>query len=255
MGKQMEPLFEAIGKVYQSIRSGGISLTALKILHRLRIISVLHTFNFTLKDLGVRDGVLILNSLDEIGGPKVCQLNDFIVTLREIEEKELENLTFAKDMFPIATFREHFDSGMRFFAAFHDGVVISVNGVHTKYAHLTYIKMPAVRLPEGMTYLNCALTSPDFRSHGIGTLLRTFVLNRMWNEGYRSIFGAVFSDNLGALRWNTTNGFSFWGRISYFCCFGRDFWWKRLTRFGSGYKHLFDAARQESEHVMAEVAS
>src|SRR3989338_2706216 len=121
----------SISKLSRYIREYGFVETFFRLFHRLRIISVLHSFNFTLKELEVRDGVLILNSLDELNGPKVCQINGFVVTLREIKEEELENLDFAKKMFPIETFREHFGRGMRFFAAFHEGVVVAVNGIHT----------------------------------------------------------------------------------------------------------------------------
>ena len=188
----------------------------------------------------------------------MCQINGFLITLREIEEKELENLSFAKEIFSIETFREHFARGMRFFAAFHDGVVVAVSGVHTKYAHLSYIKLPVVRLSQGATYLNCALTSPDYRNLGVGTLLRTFLLNKMWKEGYKSTIGAVFTGNPAALGWNSTNGFRSWGKIYYVRWLGKDIWFKRLTKVGRQHRHLLDniiTERHETTRLPLEVAS
>lgn len=254
----MNILLDSISKTFRSLRQDGILLTGLRILHRLRIVSVLHSFNFTFKELVVRDGVLILNSLDEAAGAKICQMNGFRITLREIKEAELEKLSFAEGMFPFETMREHFARGMRFFAAFHDGVVVSVNGIHTRYAHLSYIKLPVVRLPQGTTYLNCALTSPRYRDLGFGTLVRTFLINQVWKEGSRAMVAAVLAENQGALRWNSTNGFNRWGRISYVRCLGHDFWVKQLTKLGRHHRHLLDRVITEKSpatQLPVEVAS
>lgn len=233
-------IFKPASLFFQYLREFGFWETFFRSLHRLRIISAVHSFIFTLKEIRVRDGVLILNSLDEAEGSKVCQINGFQVILREIKEEELENLSFAKEMYSIETFCEHFARGMRFFAAFHEGVVVSVNAVNTKYAHLSYIKLPIVQLPHGATYINCALTSPDYRNLGLGTLLRTFLLNKMWKEGYKLMVGAVLTDNQGALRWNATNGFQQWGKIFYIQFCGRDFWVRRLTSVGRRFPYIFD---------------
>ena len=249
--------FSSFGRFCRRAFDYGFVDTFFHLLHRLRIISVLHSFNLTVKELGVRDGVLFLNSLDDVAGSKVCEMNGLLITLREIEEGELESLNFGKEMFSVEAFREHFTRGMRFFAVFHEGVVIAVNGIHTKYAHLAYIKLPVVRLPKGVTYINCALTSPDYRNLGIGTLLRTFVMNKMWKEGYKSVVGAVFTDNLGALRWNSSNGFRYWGKIYYVRWLGKDFWFKQLTKVGKRNRYLLDdvvATNELVSKLSAEVA-
>ena len=227
-------------KFWSSAKTVGIAETFLRVLHRFRIISVLHSFDFALKELGVRDGILIMNSFDESTETKVCEINDLRITLREIKEDELENLDFAEGIFSVETFREHFARGLRFFAAFHKGAVVCVNGIHMKYAHLVYIKRPVVELPEGVAYLNCAMTSPGYRSHGIGTVVRTFLLARLWREGYKQIVSAVFTENSGALRWNSTNGFHHWWRVSYIHWLGHDLWLKRLTKVGRRHANLLD---------------
>ena len=73
-------------KFKKSLREAGLIETALRTLHWFKIISVLHSFDFTLKELSIRDGVLILNSFDEIDAPKVSQINGLHISMREIKE-------------------------------------------------------------------------------------------------------------------------------------------------------------------------
>ncbi|OGW86080.1 MAG: hypothetical protein A3C35_08585 [Omnitrophica bacterium RIFCSPHIGHO2_02_FULL_46_11] len=227
-------------KFKKSLREAGLIETALRTLHWFKIISVLHSFDFTLKELSIRDGVLILNSFDEIDAPKVSQINGLHISMREIKEEELENLTFDEGMFPLEIMREHYARGLRFFSVFHEGTIVALNGIHMRYAHLSYIKRSAVQLPQGVAYLNCAMTSPNYRDLGIGTVLRTFALCQLWREDYKWVIGAVFTENSAALRWNLTNDFKKWGRISYIRFQGHDFWIKRLTKVGRQSPNLLN---------------
>lgn len=240
----MNALLDSISKAFRSLKEDGMILTGFRILHRFRMISVLHSFDFVFKKMEFTEEAPTVNGMS--------------LVFREIREEELERLNFAEGIFPLETIREHFSRGLRFFAAFREGVVIAANGIHPRYAHLAYIKRQVVCLPEGIVYFNCAITSPSYRNLKVGTSLRRFVMNQMRTEGYQFVIAAVFSENKSALRWNSTNGFKRWGRISYIQWMGHHFWVKQLSQTGRQLPHLLDHIRlnEESAHKLPlEVAS
>lgn len=234
--KQQNPAF----RVFNSFKDYGFVETILKIFHWLHFISVLHTFEFVLKELEL-----------PVHQAAFSLIGTRRITFREIEESELDALKFADGMYSTETFRMHFSKGMRFFAAFDGDLIVSVNGVNTRYADLIYIRLPRVYLPEGFVYFNCALTVPSFRDLSIGSALRGFVQVQIQKEGYQYIFGAVFIENRQAMRWNMRNGFQDWGRISYIQFLGRNFWYRRLTKVGRRYHFLLD--RVENREPMTTV--
>ena len=244
----MEPLFKSVAKVYQSVLSDGVAGTAFKILHRLRLISVLHGFHFVLIELDSPS----LSGDESSANPIMIEGTE--LEMREIKSEELMQLHFADGMYSIETFQMHFSKGMRFFAAFHKDAVVSVNGINTRTADLVYIKRPDLQLPEGMAYLNCAMTVPDYRNRSIGTEVRSFMLHQLAQEGVRSVFGAIFVENKDALRWNLRNGFKYLGKIYYVRCGHSVYWWKRWTPIGRCYRHIFNGIHRQPDRVMAEVA-
>ena len=237
-------VFDSAQKLFQSSKREGLIHALLRVFHRFRLISVLHTFEII--HVGLLNPVECLFSRADQLMSGQLKLN-----CREIKEYELDKLQFADGMYSLETFRMHFASGMRFFAAFHEEVIVAVNGVHERCANLVYVKLPNVELPHGIVYLNCALTAPAYRNLSMGMILRGFMLNQLKKEGFQSAVGAVFIENRGAVRWNLRNGFQYWGRISYIRCQGRDFWWKRLTKTGRRYPHIFDKVERESPRELA----
>ncbi len=218
----------------RSPNSDGIGETLLRILHSLKLISVLHTFDFVYNELeGSKDFISskIENIHETNGVPLEC---------REINANELEQLNYTDGMYSIETLQKHFGNGMRFFGAFCKNTLVAVRGVHTSYAQLAYINRPLVRLPHGVVYMNCALTAPTYRNAKVGSVLRSYMLNQIRKEGYQAVVGAVFVDNRAALRWNLRNGFKRWGRVSYIKCIERNFWWTRLTKVGRQHPYLLN---------------
>jgi len=216
----------------------------LHILHRFHAISVLHTFEIVFKDLGAPKNEEIMK-LPE----------NHKIMMREIEERELNQLKFAPGMYTIETFRAHFAKGMRFCAAFIGDEVVAVNGIHLSCADLVYVGMPNIMLSEKVAYLNCAHTAPNYRNLAIGTQLRNYRLDMIHKEGIEQVFGAVFIENKEALRWNLRNGFQYWGRISYIKCFGKDFWVRRLTNVGKRYAYILANAKTEEKQELLEKVS
>jgi len=230
----MRALFTVFSKLIKTLRNYGLDETILKILERLRLISVLHTFDFVYKELDDSKD-FVPSKVESVYETKGIQLE-----CREINVMELEQLNYAEGMYSIEILRAHFGRGLRFFAAFYENVVAAVMGVHKHYAHLSYVNRPLVHLPSGIVYMNCALTAPAYRNLGIGSILRTYVLNQVHKEGYQVVIGTIFVYNRSALRWNLRNGFKRWGRVSYIKWRGRDFWWTRLTKVGRRHPHLLD---------------
>ncbi len=240
-GDRMNTLLTTVSKLYKSLRNDGSAETILKILHRLRLLSVLHTFDFVYLEFeGSKDAV---PSKVE----SVYKTNGIELKCREINADELEHLNYADGMYSIETLRAHFERGLRFFGAFQKGMLVTVHGFHSSRAHLTYINRPLVYLPFGVVYLNCGFTTPAYRNLGIGSVLRIYMLDQIEREGYRAVVGAIFVHSQGALRWNLRHGFKQWGRVSYVKWHGRDFWWTRLTEVGQRYSHLLDNVATESE--------
>lgn len=237
-----------VSRFVKSFKDYGFAETVLKVLHRLRIISVHHTFEFIFKELEATYPSAFQEMVVNINGNE----NVFI---REIKEYELDALDFVDGMYSLDTFRAHFSKGMRFFAAFYNNQVVSVNGAHMTHANLVYIGMPNIALPKDLAYINCALTSPKFRSLSIGTKLRDFALSIVQKDGINWIFGAVFIENKKAMVWNLRNGFQYWGRISYIQLLGRNFWFRRLSPAGRRCRFLFDRVeKMESATLFMEKA-
>lgn len=216
-----------VGRLKRNLRDYGIVLTFLRILHYLRLISVLHSFEIVGTD----------GAFEATGGTPSGNENKGQFRFQEIQESELEKLRFADGMYSIETMKMHFASGLRFFAAFDGDFVVAVNGFHPNCADLVYVKMPHVKLPEKVGYFNCALTAPSYRNRSIGSALKQYRLAQVQSEGYKALFAAVFVENRDALRWNLRNSFQYLGRITYLKWRGRDFWIKRLSPVVRRYAH------------------
>ena len=236
-------------KLFQLLREEGFLHICLRVFHRSRLISVLHTFEIVHGELS--------NPVDRLfSRTNQMRSSQLKLQCREIKEYELDKLKFADGVYSLETFRMHFANGMRFFAAFHEDLIVAVNGIHEQCANLVYVKLPTIELPHGIVYLNCALTAPAYGNRSIGTVLRGFMLEQLKKEGFQSAVGAVFIENRHALRWNMRNGFTYWGRISYIRCGKRDFWWKHVTRVGRRYGHIFDhVGRGFSRELVPEAVS
>ena len=228
----MSPLVHALKRAGLSLRHLGAGETFLKCLHRFRVISVLHSLDMFYEEI---------KNLRAFAAPE--RSNPY--PMREITAEELDTLKLAQGMYSPATMLLHFKNGLRLFAAFADGAVVAVSGVHTRFAHLTFLKRPWIQLPEGTVYLNCASTAPAYRRLGISSQLRCHIIEKMNDEGSHGIVLASFVDHLGAKRWHRKQGFQEWGRISYIRWGTRDFWWTRLTSFGRKHRALFGTS---SEH-------
>ena len=223
-------------RFFECLKDYGLTYSVLRVFHLLRIISVLHSFDFVFKELA------------SFSPESDFQRGEF--TYREIFEIELDKLNYAKGIYPIETLRIHFSKGMRFFAAFHQAQIIAVNGMHTTHADLIYIAMPNIKLPEKVAYSNCALTAPAYRNHLIGTHLRSHLLNVLCEEGFKRVFGAVFIENKQALRWNLRNGFQYCGRISYIKWGNKKLWFRRFTPAGRQFSDFLDQSKRSLRHEL-----
>jgi len=231
-------------KILKSLKNYGLTNTILRILHRLRVISALHSFEITFKDL------------EELQNDRLNQPSENLkLMIREIQEYELTRLKFAPGMFAIETIKMHFSKGMRFFAAFLGDEIVAVNGAHLTCADLIYVGLPNIGLPAKVAYLNCAQTAPAYRNLFIGSQLRHFRLALLKKEGFEQAFGVVFIENRKALRWNLRNGSQYWGRISYIKLGNKKFWLKRLSPVGKRYAYILNGAKTEEKQELLEKIS
>ena len=218
--------------------------TVCRILHRLRIISVKHTFQIFIKEL------------EHHKPQSIVEMDGLSIILRELFEQELEKLEYSAGMHSIETLREHFAYGSRFFAAFCENKVIALGELNTQIAQLTYIRMSEVRLPQNFVYLNSGFVAPEYRSQGIGTALTNYIQGIAKIEGHRMALLVTLPENFGAICWHYANGFQKWGEITYLRWNGRDLWWKHLTKAGRRYAHILDQAetRQQTQAVLEKVS-
>ncbi len=215
--------------IVDSIVRDGMQETWLRVLHRTRLISCLHTFEFYIKTLADT------NASQFYDWSREPLSNGIQLICREIQEGELSFLKWAPEMYSSETLREHFNRGMRFFGAFHDNAVVALNGFHPQYAHLGYIGWPLVQLPKGVAYINCVITAPDYRQCGAGSRLSLFCWGVLKQEGFWMVAAAVFIENKAARAWHNKQGFQRWGRVSYIKRGAKGYWKTRLT--AEGRKH------------------
>jgi len=227
---------QKIGAVY---RDYGAEEVVLRLLHRLRVISVNHAFNLFYGELHPLLGIGVKGTTQWAG------VGERRLALREISREESEKLTYADDLHykdgdapVIEDLREQFNRGLRFFAAFDKETVVALSGVHTSVADFVYVHKPRMPLPPGIVYFNAALTSPRYRSRGVGTALRRYLFGAMKLEGYVGVLSVTFLENKGAARWHDTNGFRRWGKIRYVRFLGKEFCWVQRTSVGRAYPHL-----------------
>ena len=191
----------------------------LKTLHRLKLISTVHSFEIFFNDV-----TAVLSQLRNN-----TPLNSSL-SCREILENELSHLAFAEGLHPITDIRRQFQNGIRWFAAIQNNTVVALNGVHTKEADLVYIRMPHLKLPRGVAYLNGTITAPEVRRQGIASILTQSILTTLNQEGYQSVFLVCFTHEKPAIRWHQKQGYLKWGRISYYSLNDKDHWWIRKTK-------------------------
>ena len=220
-------------------RDYGAEEAFLRILHRLRVISVNHALNIFFGEFHPLLGVGVKGTTQKV------KVGEQSLTLREISREESETLTYAEDLHykdgkthVIENLREQFGKGLRFFAVFDNHTVIALNGVHTSIADFVYVNKPNMLLPTGIVYFNAALTSPRYRSRGVGTVLRRYLFGAIQLEGYVGVLSATFLENRGAARWHLANGFRRWGRIRYIRFLGKDICWIQRTSVGRATPHL-----------------
>ena len=220
-------------------RDYGAEEAFLRILHRLRVLSVNHGFNIFYGEFHPLLGVGVKGMTQWVG------VGEHRLALREISREEAETLTYADDLHykdgnarVICDLREQFGKGLRFFAAFDKETVVALSGVHTDVADFVYVHKPRMPLPSGIVYFNAALTSRRYRSLGIGTALRRYLFGAMQLEGYVGALSATFLENREAARWHLANGFRRWGRIRYIRFLGKEFCWVQRTSVGRATPHL-----------------
>lgn len=228
----MKSLVENFVKTWRSFRDDGAVETMYRLLHRLRIVSVVHSLDFFIKEL---NGSTAARAAEK-GNP------DSPWTFREVSAHEFECLRYAEGLQPIEWMRDQFDRGSRFFAAFENECVVGVDWIHLRVAELGHVKR-MVELPREVAYTHSALVAPPYRNKGIGTLLKKCLLEAARRERFRFMLLAVFLNNQDAMRWHERNGFSRWGRMTYVRWHGRDFWRVYLTKTGRRYPNLLNGHR------------
>ena len=234
----------SIQKIRTVHRNNGAQEIFLKILHRLRIISVNHAFNLFYGEFHPLLGVGVMGTTQWVG------VEGHRLALREISREEAETLTYADDLHykdgdasVMEDLQEQFSKGLRFFAAFDKETIVALSGVHTAVADFVYVNKPNMPLQPGVVYFNAALTSPRYRNLGIGTMLRRYLFGAMQLEGYVGALSATFLENRGAARWHLANGFRRWGRIRYVRFLGKDICWVQRTSVGRAAPHLIASGK------------
>ncbi len=209
-------------QIWRCYRDFGADETLCRILNRLKLFSSVHSLDFYMKELGETEA----NSSPSPDN------------FREISREEMTSFRVAEGMPPRQEFQKQFDRGSRLFAALKRDEVIAVNWTSTLFADLAHIRRPHVPLQKKMVYTYGLIVSPLYRKQGVAVSLKQFILRMLACEGFQLIFLAVFLKNVKISRWHKKNGFIKWGRVFNFHCFGKDFWWTRLTSIGKKYPHL-----------------
>ncbi len=243
----MKSLVENFAKTWRSFRDDGAVETLGRLLHRLRIVSVVHSLDFFIKEL---NGSAAARATEK-GNPVSPW------TFREVPSHEFECLRYAEGLQPIEWMREQFAHGSRLFAALQQNLVIALNWFNPHIAELGHIKR-IISLTNGVVYTQGALTAPAYRNRGVGTLLKQYLLSVVQGEGYRLVLLAVFLDNDRAIKWHERNGFRRWGRITYVRWRSRDFWRVYLTKAGRLHPNLLDGHHTNVRHmsqILQKVAS
>ncbi len=216
-----------IQKGWKCWQTYGAGETLCRTLHRFRLVSASHSLDIFIKTLSPN-----LPPKRSLARPEV---QGMALAFREVGSEE--QLPLAEGLDP-ASIREFFALGSRLFAALADGVVLAVNWVNTRAAHLSYIRMPRVPLPTGIVYLHSSFVAPAYRNQGIGTLLKQYLLGVLQQKGYHLAMLAVFLENTRAVRWHQADGFQHWGRVTYLRYGRRNLWWSRLTKEGQRHPDL-----------------
>ena len=221
-------------RFFKSLLVDGVEETSFRVLHRLRMLSCLHTFEMFFYVLDDADDL----NLSE-GSARPLK-NGIRLVCGEIKEEALGSLNRAPGLYSVEVLQEHFERGMRFFGASHGDLLVGIHGFHPRSAQLTYIGWPLVHLPDNAAYLNCAFTAAAYRNLGVGSRLRSFVLSTLKKEGFHLAVAAVFIEKKGVMAWHSKQRFKRWGRISYMKRGAHEFWRKKLTVAGREHKTLFD---------------
>ena len=247
-------MIQTISRGWACLRNYGAGDLFFRLLHRLRLISVHHTFEIF---LGGFEQIL------DVDIEKISKIGELRITFREIASQEIESLKVAEgfrysETTPLTEdLKEQFRRGLRFFTVSDQrGVVIGVEGVHTEVADLVYVRKSLVGLPKGVVYGNAALIASSYRNRGIGGLLKKYMAHVLKQEGYTAMVTATFLENRGAARWHEKNHFKRWGRIRYIRLNGRDIVWTQLTEVGRQYPDLlFGGKGHVPLHALQGVAS
>ena len=218
------------------IRENGFAETFFRVLHYLKLVSVHHTLDFFIDEIGGKflnqEAVLVLQ-IKEDKEP---------VRFIEIEKGELNKFKFEPDLQPLSWFEAQFAWGSRLFAAVHSGSVVAVNLMNPRYADLGHIKRPLIQLPQGIAYTHGSLTAKRYRGRDIATALKRFSTHiSITTKQCFATAGAVFPDNEAAQNWHRNRLQSkYWGRIHYLKWGTREFWFKSLSSEGKKNPGMFD---------------
>ena len=231
----MSGIWKTLVGAAKSLRDYGATETFFRGLHRLRIISAVHSLDFYVNQLNVADNTAVRGFVID---RKRCEF-------QELAPEALKKFLIHKSLGSSDWFAEQFDRGSRLFAAVLGETVIATTWIHTKYARLTYINRRTVEMPRKFAYSHGAVTAPEFRGKKVGSLLRKFAFDILTRAGYQLVIGAVFLENGHAKQLQRSVGSLYWGKMTYLCWKGRDYWLKFLTREGKKYSSLFDRVVSE----------
>lgn len=233
----MADIFKPFNRLYTYYEQEGAVETLCRATHRLRLISVHHSFN------------VFFQELDSLSGTRRETLMSGHLSFQELSREDVGRLKYAEGLqyqsnIPLLhSLQRQFALGLRYFAAMDRGTVIALTGVHLSRAYLGYVNLPVVELPSGVSYLNGALTAPAFRRRGIGTALRQYIFQVLEQGGWKAVMLASHVDNSQANHWHEESGMARWGRVTYVRWRNRDLCWIRRTAVGRRYPELLNRVR------------
>jgi ribosomal protein S18 acetylase RimI-like enzyme len=186
----------------------------------------------TIKEEGIRSGIaefgrtiarifygraeylVLANSLsDRLDGADpqpeftICQ----VTTLEEIE-----GLGPIADSADMARFHELFESGSMVFIASQNAEVVGYCWVSSGAGQDVNRIAAALQLEDGDAYVHDLFTSMAHRSKGVGRSLVSHRLRYLREHGYKRAVGAVFANNVPALKVNKKTGYESIGVLHHY---------------------------------------
>ena len=153
----------------------------------------------------------------------------------ELRAEGIEHLKFEPGLPSADKCKQQFERGARLFGVVQSGRVLASNWINTRFADLTHINRPQVKVLAGSVYAYGIVVSETLRGQGIGRWLKFSLYEKLRREGFRYSFLAVFLKDIRVSRWHLSCDCTRWGRIFYFQRGGKDYWWVRRTETGKKY--------------------